>query len=380
MAIAANSPAGSCVRAEVEGLLRHYDVTVFTERCDLGDLPGLEVQAVRAPDRPVVLRYLAFHLAMPWHHAAWRRRGGRAALVQTTQGQLPGADIAYAHFCHAGYLAGQWRLSTARGLRRLARWLTHQLNAWFESRSFARARLIVAPSQGLRLELLQQYPQHAHKVHVLANPVDVAHFARPDGHDARALRRELGLADEHLVLGFMALGDFSRKGLGLLIEALSDLHADARTALRMLVIGGRPGEIAEFQALATRHGVSDHLVFAGMQRDVRPYLWCCDVFAFPSSYEIFSLAILQAAAAGLPVLVSQGLYGAEEFVVDEVNGWVVARDRASLRDWYQRLLRTGPRLGDMGAAARQAVQAYDAETFRERWLALVDGLVGREAP
>lgn len=370
MAVATNSPAGSCVRAEVEGLAEDFDVTVFTQRCDLPVLPGLEVVHVPAPDRPVLLRYLAFHLAMPWRYLLWRARGGRAEIVQTTQGQLPGADIAYAHYCHAGYLQSQWQLSTASGVRRLARWATHQLNAWFESRAFARARLIVAPSLGLQRELAAQYPAHAEKVRVLPNPVAIERFRRPADFDRRARRASLGYQEADLVFGFMALGDFARKGLGLLIESLGGIAPAQRATVRLMVIGGRKGEIEEFRTLAERHGVAGHLSFVGMQRDVTPFLWSCDAFAFPSAYEIFSLAILQAAAAGLPVLVSEGLYGAEEFIVDGENGWVVARDVQALQAWWSRAVDAHERLSAMGDAALAAAQGYDAATFRQRWRAL----------
>lgn len=376
MAVATNSPAGSCVRAEVEGLSRHFDVTVFSQRCDLPELPGLEVVHVPAPDRPVLLRYLAFHLGMPLHHALWRARGGRAALTQTTQGQLPGADIAYAHYCHAGYLRQQWHESSVRGLRRWARWCTHRLNAWSEARAFERARTIVVPSLGLKRELDRQYPQHEAKVRVLANPVAVERFRRPAEFDREAQRARIGLQAQDLVFGFMALGDFARKGLGLLIEALASLPMHRRDAVRLLVIGGRQGEIAEFQALASRHGVAERLTFVGMQRDVTPFLWACDAFAFPSAYEIFSLAILQAAAAGLPVLVSKGLYGAEEFVEDGHNGWLVEREPAALSRWFERAIDERDALCRMGEAALASVQPYDAETFRQRWSALVAELLG----
>lgn len=376
MAVATNSPAGSCVRAEVEGLAEDFDVTVFTQRCDLPALPGLEVVHVPAPDRPVLLRYLAFHLGMPWHYLLWRARGGRAALVQATQGQLPGADIAYAHYCHAGYLRTQWQLSTASGPRRLARWGTHRLNAWFESRAFARARLIVAPSLGLQRELAAQYPAHAGKVRVLANPVAIERFRRRADFDRTTRRASLGFCDADLVFGFMALGDFARKGLGLLIESLGRVAPAQRAAVRLLVIGGREGEIDEFTALAERHGVAAQIVFVGMQRDVTPFLWSCDAFAFPSAYEIFSLAILQAAAAGLPVLVSQGLYGAEEFVVDGRNGWVVPREVQALQAWWQRAIDDRGRLPAMSEAALASAQGYDAAAFRQRWRALFAELVG----
>lgn len=379
MAVAADSPAGSCVLAEVRGLQTQFDVTVFSERLDAADLPGVEFVRVRAPARPVLLRYLAFHASVPLHYAWWRWRGGRADCVQATQGQLPGAAICYAHFCHAAYLKHQWRTGSVGGLRRVARFATHRFNAWCEAAAIRRAHRVVVPSRGLARELAHEYPDCAAKLRVIANPVAVEHFARPTAFDRDAQRAAQGLAPAHLVLGFMALGDFERKGLGLLLHALARSPATVRTSLRLLVIGGQPGEIREFAATAQRLGVADAVRFVGLQADVRPWLWACDVFAFPSSYETFGLAVMQAAAAGLPVMVCDGLHGIEEFVVDGHNGWSIAREPAALVAWLQRVLDEREQLARLARHAAESVQACAPAAFQARWLGLVGALTGGDA-
>ena len=138
-AIAAASPAGSCVLAEIAGLAETRRVTVFSERCEIAEPGRIDWVRVPLPKGPLVLRYVAFQLLAPVLYAVWRLRGGKAAQVQTTQGQYTGADIAYAHFCHGAYLAGPWKSSPVRGVRRLARRLNHGFNAFFEKRAFHRA-------------------------------------------------------------------------------------------------------------------------------------------------------------------------------------------------------------------------------------------------
>ena len=375
MAVVAGSPAGSCVLAEVQGLATQFDVTVFSERFEPAELSGVELVRVRAPDRPVLFRYVAFHLSVPMHHLLWRLRGGRADCVQATQGQLPGATICYAHFCHRAYLRTHWHKSAVSGPRRWARFAMHRFNAWCEAAAIARARLVVAPSAGLARELVAEYPACAAKIRVVANPVATAHYARPPAFDRPAARHRLGFAPRQIVLGFMALGDFSRKGLGLLLEALAASPQAQRDTLRLLVVGGRAGEIAEFEAMAAGLSLGAGVQFVGMQQDVRPFLWACDVFAFPSAYEIFSLAVMQAAAAGLPVLVCDGVYGSEEFVVDGRNGWSIAREPRALAAWFERLLVERDRLPRMGVAAAASVQAYDLKTFQARWSSLIGAML-----
>lgn len=364
LAVAADSPAGSCVRAEVLGLAPEFDITVLSNRCDVHDHANVRWLRVPLPERPLVLRYAAFRLLAPlvlrWH----RRRGLPAPdWVQGSQGQYERADIAYAHFCHRAYLAGPWRASPVRGLRRGLRWLNHRFNAFCDARTFRRARLIVVPSQGLARELVATYPHTAGRVALLPNPVDLAHYGRPDGPDRAELRQRLNLPLDATLFCFVALGDFDRKGLDLLLPALASLGAKAH----LVVVGGRPGEIASWVARAGEFGVASQVHFVGLQADVRPYLWASDAYAFPSAYEIFSLAILQAAAAGLPVIVSRGLYGAEEFVIDGENGWLVERSAEAIAAALREACADPARRAAMGARARGAVQRYSREAFVQRW-------------
>lgn len=367
MAVAANSPAGSCVMTEVVGLAEEFDVTVFAQRCELPQRAGLRWVHVPAPARPLVLRYAIFWLLagpLLW----WDRRRAAAPppdWTQTTQGQYADADIAYAHFCHRGYLAGAWKASPVRGLRRAMRWLNHRFNAFCEQRAFRRARLIVAPSRGLAAELQATYPFTAGRVVTLPNPVDLDRFRPPADVGRSAWRGRLGLPPQGTLFSFVALGDFDRKGLGLVLPALASLGPQA--AAQLVVVGGRAGEVAAWSARAARLGLAERVHFVGMQADVRPYLWASDAFVFPSAYEIFSLAILQAAAAGLPVIVSRGLAGAEEFVRDGANGWLVERSAEGVGAALHAAIDEPARRDTMGQAAAQSVQRYSREAFVQRW-------------
>ena len=377
--VAAGSPAGSCVLAEVLGLAEEHEVTVLSSRCDAQSHRRVRWLRVPLPARPLLLRYVLFQAIAPWVLRWHRLRGLPAAdLVQTTQGQYARADVAYAHFCHRAYLLGPWKASPVHGLRRLMRALNHRFNAVWEQRAFRRAKLIVVPSQGLARELAAVYPEVADRVVTLANPVDLARFARDPGFDRQALRASIGASAGTTLFAFVALGDFARKGLGLVLDALAELPLRERA--RLLVVGGRPGEIADWRERAEAVGVAGQVVFVGLQPDVRPYLWASDAFVFPSAYEIFSLAILQAAAARLPVIVSEGLYGAEEFVVNGDNGWLVPRTADAVGIALQAAMADADRLAEMGRRAEQSVQRYSQETFVQRWRELYGRLAPKGTP
>jgi glycosyltransferase involved in cell wall biosynthesis len=379
LSVSRGSPAGSCVLAEVLGLADEHDVTVVSAQCDAADHPHVRWLRVPLPSRPLVLRYVAFMVLAPLVHA-WHRVCGlrRADWVQTTQGQYGAADIAYAHFCHRAYLRGAWRVSPVTGARRWFRFVNHCFNAWCEARAFRRARLIVVPSRGLGRELAGVYPAFADRIHVLPNPIELDVFRRPAAFDRPGWRARWQLPQAATVFVFVALGDFARKGMGLILPALEQLGA-VEPAAWLLVVGGRPGEIEATRRDAGRLGVADRVRFTGMQQDVGPFLWASDALLFPSAYETFSLVTLQAAAAGLPLIVSKGLHGVEEVVADGRTGYVVDRAVPQVEAAMRAVVGDPRRAARMGEGARQAVQAYSKPVFVERWRALYASLAQADA-
>jgi glycosyltransferase involved in cell wall biosynthesis len=368
LSVTKNSPAGSCVLAEVMGLADDYDITVFSDAFD-NERPD-RVRWVRIPllRKPGILRYVVFHLLAPialWRHA--RVRGEPPRLIQATQGQYVGADICYAHFCHRAYLRDRWKSQNATGWLRLLRWLGYRYNAIFEELAFRRASAVVTPSHGLAGEIEATYPFLKGRVFPNPNPVDVAAFSRPVDFDRRPQLRGFGLDEDAPVLCFAALGNFSHKGLALVMEAMVGLSAVSPS---LIVVGGRPGEIDEYKRLGDGLGLHGRVAFTGFQRDVRPYFWSADLFVFPSVSETFALVVLQAMAAGMPAITTR-LHGVEDYAVDGENAWVVERDVDAIRLAIQSVLGDRSRLTQAAVAAARSAVAYDTPGFVGRWRELL---------
>lgn len=364
LSVTKSSPAGSCVLAEVLGLADEFDITVFSDAFDNDQTGRVHWVRVPLPPKPGFLRYMFFNLLAPRalrRHSA--QRGAPPALIQATQGQFIGADICYAHFCHRAYLKNQWQFQKAHGLRRLARWVANQYNAMTERLSFRSTRLIVSPSQGLLRELMETYPFLKNRIYSIPNPVDTDFFARPNGFDRSPILVQLGLPVDARILCFAALGDFSRKGLSILMEALTGIDDPL---VRLLVIGGNEGEIAEFTAVARDLGVTKRVVFTGFQSDVRPYFWMSDMFVLPSTYETFALVVMQAMAAGLPAIVTR-LHGVEEYAVHGENAWFVERTPESVRTAIVGALADKEQLQRAGEAAYVTAQQYNQQQFVKAW-------------
>ena len=360
-----NNPIGSCHLAMLRALASEHDFTVFAVQFENPAPEKIKFIRVPAPTRPLALLFVVYHVMAPLCYLLYRLRGGpRFDLVQSVESNLAFGDVLYSHFCHAMYLKDHWSKSGASGLRGAFRWLDHTLHAWIERIAYPRARQVVVPSQGLARELRRKFPGIDHKLTVVPNPINLERLQMPPGFDRQAFRHSLGIEDQDLVGLFVALGQFERKGLPLVLQAL---RTPGMERIKLIVVGGEPDLIARYREQTVRDQIAERVKFAGMQSDVRAYLWSSDVFVFPSLYETFSLVTYEAAAAGLPIIASQ-LYGVEDLLRDGDNGFLIETSVAGVQRGLQRILSLSPaERYTMGQQARLAASACSVDHFVDAW-------------
>jgi glycosyltransferase involved in cell wall biosynthesis len=365
--ITRNNPIGSCHLAMLRALAAEHQFTVFAVEFENPCPEKIQFVRVPSPTRPLALLFVVYHFMAPLCYLVYRLRGGaRFDLIQALESNLAFGDLLYSHFCHRMYLTHHWSKSGARGLRGWFRWLDHKLHAWMESFTYPRARQVVVPSRGLAKELCAEFPYIENKLTVLPNPISLDRLQLPADFDRQAFRNRLGVDEQDLVGLFVALGQFERKGLPLLLEALG---TPGMERIKLIVVGGEADLIERYGEQAAKLQLADRVKFAGMQSDVRPYLWSSDVFVFPSLYETFSLVTYEAAASGLPIVVSH-LYGVEDLVQDGVNGFLIETSVAGVREGLQRFLDLSPAARyTMGQRARAAASACSEENFVDAWRA-----------
>jgi glycosyltransferase involved in cell wall biosynthesis len=370
--ITRNNPIGSCHLAMLRALAGEHEFTVFAVEFENPCPQKIRFVRVPSPTRPLALLFVVYHFMAPLCYLLYRVRGGaKPDLVQALESNLAFGDLLYSHFCHGMYLKHHWSKSGAKGLRGWFRWLDHQLHAWMENFTYPRARQIVVPSRGLARELKTEFPYIEDRLTVLPNPISLQRLQMPGDFDRQAFRQNLGIEDRDLVGLFVALGQFERKGLPLLLQALGTPEMQR---VKLIVVGGEPDLIARYADETTRNQLGNRVKFVGMQSDVRPYLWSSDVFVFPSLYETFSLVTYEAAASGLPIVVSQ-LYGVEDLLVDGNNGFLIKTSVAGVREGLERVLGLSPDdRHAMGQRARLAASGCSEEHFVDAWRAFYSRL------
>ena len=226
-----------------------------------------------------------------------------------------------------------------------------QLRQDIEGHVMSVADGLVVSTDEERQDIIRHYEAPPRNIHVIPAGVNLDMFQPVDQTDARA---ELGIREERVILYVGRIEPL--KGIDILLRAVPMLEYGED--LRVLVVGGNPGNDAELDrlnSLTAELGIVDSVTFTGSvpQSALPTYYSAADVFVLPSHSESFGLAPLEAMACGTPVVVSR-VGGMKTFVNSGENGYLVPW--RCPESFAQRLdvLLANPELRDaMGQAARE---------------------------
>jgi glycosyltransferase involved in cell wall biosynthesis len=330
-------------------------VTVISRTCDMTSLPNLRWIRVRGPSRPFVIAYPWFFL-MGTIITLLRKRG---VTHSTGAILLSRTEICTVHFCHhaASNLTPATRASRSNLLYRINAWISWHMKRIAERYCYRPSRIacLVGVSGGVVRELETHFPAMRERLLVVANGVDTDVF-----HPAVAPERE---KDRDGPLAAIFVGsEWNRKGLDFAIESLVGCPNVALT-----VVG--EGDVESYRDLARRIGVDGRVEFVGPSADVSLWYRRADVFLLPTAYETFSLVAYEAAASGLPLLVTK-VNGVEDLLRDGENGWFIERDTATIRPRLRKLAADRPLTRRMGARARVDSMSYSWTEMVRRYRAL----------
>ncbi len=214
---------------------------------------------------------------------------------------------------------------------------------------------VVAVSHGVAADLSALSGLAVSDFEVIHNPVP----ARPEAQcpaDADAL---WGAPRGARILSVGTLK--AQKNHALLLDAFARLPS---SNARLMLVGGGEREGA-LRAQAARLGVSDRVIFAGFQADTRPFYKSADVFVLSSNYEGFGNVIVEALAAGTPVVSTDCPSGPAEILEDGRYGRLVpVGDADALAAAITATLAEAPD----GAALRARAAAFAPEIAAARYL------------
>ena len=340
-------------------------------------MPGLSVHRQGPIDAGRLWRWRPLVELRWW--SRWLRSYPRGGAIWASNPTLATAAILAGHGRHtifnpAGCVAAMRQIG-----RRYPHATTMQLSrtvAWLDRFAYARARRVVVSSQNVADQFTRAWgPRDA--VHVMplgANPpIDLP--------DRRAARRRWGIDPNAFVIGCVGRLD-PCKGLDFLFDAVA--QASPRTNTRLLVTGDGPDEV-RLRHRAWDTGLARHMIWAGRLASADSAYAAMDVLVLPSIYEGFGLVLLEAMAAGVPVLGRRGngstvLTACDEIITDGRTGFVV--DSHDPTDLAHRLrqLEAQPQLRRaLGSAGRSAARARTWRCYAQLYLDMLTSDWNRES-
>ncbi len=204
------------------------------------------------------------------------------------------------------------------------------------------------------------------KVSVIPNSVDLKRYNQVM--DRKAIRSELGLSPEHQV--FAVVATFKKqKGHRYLIEATAAVISQFPD-IRLLLIGD--GELRdELKAQTQALSLNEHVHFLGLRTDVPKLLGASDYFVLPSLWEGLPVSLIEAMAAGIPVIATQ-VSGTKDVMIHNQTGLLVPPGEIeALKDAMQQFLTHPEQAKKMGEAARNRVaENFSAEQQADAYLSL----------
>lgn len=280
--------------------------------------------------------FLSLHMRKAWiDPRGWFRYHAWALYSQP--------DIVHAHLPHASWFARCMRLYTpvrvlldtihtsSAGPR--SRWLTYRLTNWLSNRitcvsESVAASCRVAPKKGLL---------------VIPNAVEIpCREIQPHCSQSASFR-------------WIAVGRLAPvKDYPTLLRAFAALPDSAH----LQIAGSGPEEDA-LRALAAQLGIEDRVQFAGFQQDISGLLANADAFVLASRWEGLPVSVLEAAAAGLPVVATAGSGTSEAMQAGQTGLIVPVGDVAALSAAMARVMAMSPgQRRIMGAAGRRFVETH----------------------
>ena len=226
---------------------------------------------------------------------------------------------------------------------------------------------LAAVSDAVALRLLQSGVP-AEKIRIIANGIDVGAFER-----GKALPSVSVSGGK--VVGVVARLDL-QKGFEYLLRAIHELCTTFH-ALKVMIVGEGPDR-QEIEDLVQEYGLQSNVVLAGQQSDMPGVYAAMDIFVLPSLDEGLPMTVLEAMAAGRPVVATR--VGAIPGVIkDGENGLLVdPRDTAGLRDAIARLLSDPDLCRRIGDKAHEWVRRnYTSEEMALKYRQMYEAILGK---
>jgi len=294
--------------------------------CLRSDIPPSQVEQVRLPYPfelgPFENLYFSIIVNLLWLIRLLFRIPPPASIIHATGGTCMGANLITLQFLHTRWISIQHRIgfSSVEEMLRFLLSLSDLALERLQLKSNCLQRISTVSTAISRLT--KKVANRNLPIDTLPNSYDETRFNTSVRALYRApMRDNLKLSERDIAFIFVSQGHFRRKGLWLAIRALQKLRLDGNRRLKLLIVGGNSRAIRQLRSQLCKEvsDWEDWILLLGMQKNPEHFYAAADAFLFPSFFEAFCLAEIEAAACGLPLLLTRHP-GSEMILKNGKNG------------------------------------------------------------
>jgi glycosyltransferase involved in cell wall biosynthesis len=216
----------------------------------------------------------------------------------------------------------------------------------------------VAISSSIKRTIIKQYGISEKKIPVIFNGVNISKYAMPEKAKTPSP-----------YFTFINVASFSKwKNQMLLLNSF--YRASLKYPDMQLIFVGDGIEKEKIKNKAEELGVMNKIFFTGITNNVESFLSRADVFVLSSTFEGLPLSILEAYAAGLPVI-STNVGGVPDILKDGVNGFLVpSNDEIAMENALLRIYENPKQRDEMGSINRLIANEFDIKKVTEKYTEL----------
>jgi glycosyltransferase involved in cell wall biosynthesis len=219
---------------------------------------------------------------------------------------------------------------------------------------------IVEVSEELKTASIERDKVSAEKIEVIVNGIDIEMYSAPSTR-LNSIKKEYRVGDFAVTLGIVGRLH-PIKNHTLLLSAFKELKEFSLSSVQLLIIG--EGELREeLERECSELGITDFVTFCGYRNDIPELFSIIDCLVLCSHSEGLPLTLLEAMAAGVPIVVTTGA-NRSRIIENDKNGITVESTPSSLAVGIMRALSQKECLVPCG---RETVQHYSVTTMVEHY-------------
>jgi len=241
------------------------------------------------------------------------------------------------------------------------------------------ATMFISVGEELKERYINRYGLSSSRCEVVRSGMELANFyevATFSQERIKQKKEELNIKPEELVIGKVSSLEL-RKGYKFAIRVAEKIIRGNNRNIKFLFVG-EGNQRAELEGMVKGLGLDDRIIFTGFRSDVNELMSIFDIFIFTSLMEGLPQVLVQAAAAGRPI-VSFEVEGAKEVIKEGINGFIVSSgDIDGLAEKANYLLSNPEKAKEMGRQGKEIIgNRWDIVNMKERIGAIYDKLVNK---